>query len=92
MSTGTYSTYVLFYRYYTMLGHIFCQIPTETFHETTITALQLLLLRQTGVATDAQLLVFDSQRRNNIVHTHAKFQVCSSGQFLNQFRTNKQKS
>ena len=40
-------------------------------------ALQLLLLRQTGVATDAQLLVFDSQRRNNMFHTHAKFQVCS---------------
>ena len=28
--------------------------------------------------------------RNNMFHMHAKFQVCSSGQFLNQLWTNKQ--
>ena len=47
MSTGTYSIQILY-----QCRTYICQIPTETFHETTITALQLLLLRQTGVATD----------------------------------------
>ena len=44
MSTGTSSIRILYQgRTYT------CRIPTETFHATTISALQLLLLRQTGV-------------------------------------------
>ena len=35
------------------------------------------------------VMTLELVRRNDIFHTHVKFQVCSSSQFLNQLGTNK---